>query len=95
MVQEVETEESGVSWLIVGGGGRQVRQRVGKSRARGSKSNGDWCGWTVALEYKLVGRSGGWEDLVTYTAALMLPRISRSANSAARALSSASTIFCF
>ena len=44
IVQDVETEERGVSWLIVGGGGRQVRQRVGKSRARGSKSNGDWCG---------------------------------------------------
>lgn len=44
IVQEVETDESGVSWLIVGGGGRQVRQRVGKSRERGSKSNGDWSG---------------------------------------------------
>jgi len=33
----------GVSWLIVGGGGRQVRQRVGKSRERGSKSKGEWC----------------------------------------------------
>lgn len=44
MVQEVETEESGVSWLMVGGGGRQVRQSVGKSRERGSKSNGDSCG---------------------------------------------------
>ena len=53
MVQDVETEESGVSWLIVGGGGRQVRQRVGKSRERGSKSNGNSCGLTVALGYKL------------------------------------------
>lgn len=63
MVHELETDESGVSWLIVGGGGRQVRQRVGKSRERGSKSNGDWCGWTVALGYELVECSPGGRRL--------------------------------
>lgn len=31
----------GVIWLIVGGGGRQVRTSEGKVRDRGSKSNGD------------------------------------------------------
>lgn len=48
-MDQEEGEERGVSWLIVGGGGRQVRHKVGKSRVSGSKSKGELCGWTLTL----------------------------------------------
>ncbi len=43
----------GVICPIVGGGGRQVRQRPGKSRASGSKSKGEELmdGWAIVLNH--------------------------------------------
>ena len=87
----------------VGGGSRHWRQRAGKSSERGSKSKGVEVISICCLygEHHVSQGSDGNRLEVRrglggpYLAALHELIISRSANSAARAVSAASCIFCF